>query len=233
MNKIVFVNELEKRAIKVSETQLSQLWDFMAHVLKTNELFNLTAITNEAAFVEKMIFDSALILYGQDYDQKDILDIGAGAGFPSVVLAILSPTSRIYALDSTAKKVEFIKEYAERNNLNITTVVARAEDYAKEHREQFDYVTARAVAPLRILLELAVPMLKVGGHFIAMKGPDYENEIIEANGTLKALQCSIDYIYEDVLPESGENRSLIFIKKVGETSDKYPRSYIDIKKKAL
>ena len=84
----------------------------MTHVLKTNELFNLTAITNEGAFVEKMIFDSASALYGQNYDQKDILDIGTGAGFPSVVLAILSPTFCVYAFDSTAKKVELIKQYA-------------------------------------------------------------------------------------------------------------------------
>ncbi|NLB48775.1 MAG: 16S rRNA (guanine(527)-N(7))-methyltransferase RsmG [Erysipelotrichia bacterium] len=233
MDKITLVNELKKRAIKVSDLQLSQLWDFMTHVLKTNELFNLTAITNEGAFVEKMIFDSASALYGQNYDQKDILDIGTGAGFPSVVLAILSPTSRVYALDSTAKKVEFIKQYAIKNNLPITTINARAEDYAKDHREQFDYVIARAVAPLRVLMELAVPSLKVGGHFIAMKGPNYENEIKEAVGALKTLHCAIDYIYEDVLPLSEENRALIFIKKIDKTPHKYPRLYADIKNKAL
>jgi len=234
MNKINFLYELEKRAIKVSAIQLTQLWDFMAHVLKTNELFNLTAITDEETFVEKMIFDCALAMYGQDYDQKGILDIGTGAGFPSVVLAILCPTSQVIALDSTAKKIDFIKEYAKNNGINnLITINARAEDFAKENREKFDYVIARAVAPLKILLELAFPMLKVDGHFVAMKGLDYENEITEATTALKTLKGSIDYIYEDILPESGEHRSLIFVKKLHETPKKYPRPYTEIKNKAL
>lgn len=233
MNKINFIKELDKRLIKCSETQITQLWDFMDHVLKTNELFNLTSIKEEEAFVEKMIFDSALLFSNQDFADQDILDIGSGAGFPSVVLAILSPSSHIYALDSTAKKVNFIKEYAEKNHLNITTISARAEDYAQDHREQFSFITARAVASLRVLLELAVPMLKVGGHFIAMKGPGFEQEINESTGTFKTLRCIVDYIYEDVLPESGENRSLVFVKKTGETSKKYPRTFAEIKNKAL
>lgn len=234
MNKINFLYELEKRAIKVSAIQLTQLWDFMGHVLKTNELFNLTAITDEEVFVEKMIFDCALAMYAQDYDQKTIVDIGTGAGFPSVVLAILCPTAQVIALDSTTKKVDFIKEYVEKNGINnLVAISARAEDFAKDNREKYDYVIARAVAPLNILLELAFPMLKVEGHFVAMKGPDYENEIMEATTALKTLKGSIDYIYEDILPESGEHRSLVFIKKLHETQKKYPRPYTEIKNKAL
>lgn len=233
MNKESFILELNNRGISCDEKQLNLLWDFMRHVLKTNESFNLTAIKDEDSFVEKMIFDSALLLNNQQFEGIDILDIGAGAGFPSVVLSILSPKAHIYALDSTAKKVEFIKEYANRNNLDVTGITARAEDFANANRDRFMVATARAVAPLRILIELALPLLKVGGVFIAMKGPGFEQEIEEAKGALSKLKGEVDYIYEDQLPESKENRSFIYIKKIGETPKKYPRPYGEIKNKAL
>ncbi|MCQ2800410.1 MAG: 16S rRNA (guanine(527)-N(7))-methyltransferase RsmG [Bacilli bacterium] len=233
MNKINFVKELEKRGIDCNESQLNLLWNFMHHVLDTNEKFNLTAIKDEETFVEKMIFDSALLLNNHEFEGSDLLDIGAGAGFPSVVVSILSPNTHVVALDSTAKKVNFIKEYAKRNNLNMSAVCARAEDYAEQNREKYTLVTARAVASLRILIELAMPMLKVGGVLIAMKGPGFEEEIIEAEGAFKKLKCKIDYIYEDQLPESQETRSFIYIKKVGETPKKYPRPFGEIKARPL
>ena len=233
MNRESFVLELNKRGINCDEKQLNLLWDFMHHVLKTNESFNLTAIKDEESFVEKMIFDSALLLNNQNFEGIDILDIGAGAGFPSVVLSILSPKAHVFALDSTTKKVKFIEDYAKEKSLDVTGITARAEEFARDNRDRFMVVTARAVASLRILVELALPMLKVGGVFIAMKGPGFEDEIKEAEGALKKLKGEIDYIYEDQLPESKENRSFIYIKKVGETPNKYPRAYGDIKNKAL
>ena len=233
MNKIDFVRELSIRNIEVTKEQIDLLWDFMYHVLETNEKFNLTAIKDEESFVEKMLFDSALILNNQRFEGIDILDIGAGAGFPSVVISILSPNAHVVALDSTAKKVNFIKEYAENNNLNMSTVAARAEEYAQDNREKYMVVTARAVASLRILLELAMPMLKVGGVFIAMKGPGFEEEIKEAKCALNKLRCKVDYIYEDQLPESKETRSFIYVRKVEETPKKYPRTFGEIKSNPL
>ena len=233
MNKELFVKELNSRGIAADEKQLDLLWKFMHHVLKTNESFNLTAIKDEDAFVEKMIFDSALLLNNQKFEDVDILDIGAGAGFPSVVVSILSPKAHVFALDSTSKKVEFIKDFAKENNLDVVGISARAEEFARDNRDRFMVVTARAVASLRILIELALPMLKVGGVLIAMKGPGFEEEIKEAQGTLKKLKGEVDYIYEDQLPESKEDRSFIYIKKVGETPKKYPRPYGEIKNKAL
>ena len=230
MNKESFVSELSKRGIECNEQQLQLLWDFMHHVLKTNESFNLTAITDEEAFVEKMLFDSALLLNNQNFEGVDILDIGAGAGFPSVVVSILSPKAHVFALDSTAKKVEFIKDYASKNSLDVTGITARAEEFAKDNRDRFMVVTARAVASLRILAELAIPLLKVGGALIAMKGPGFEEEIKEAESAFKKLKCRVDYIYEDQLPESKESRSLIYIKKLEETPKKYPRLFSEIKK---
>ena len=233
MNKIKFLNELAKRNIPCSDEQLSLLWEYMDLVLKTNEKFNLTAIKDEESFVEKMIFDSALLLNNQNFENQTIVDIGTGAGFPSVVLAILSPNAHVVALDSTAKKINFVKEFVEEKNLNVEPVVARAEEYAQEHREEYLLVTARAVASLRVLLELAIPMLKCGGHLIAMKGPDFENEIKDAAGALKKLNAEIVYIYEDQLPESLESRSFIYIRKLGPTPKKYPRSFGEIKNKPL
>ena len=234
MDKISFLVELNKRGISVNNEQLNLLWDFMHHVLLTNEKFNLTAIKEEGAFVEKMLFDSALLLNNQTFDGEDIIDLGSGAGFPSVVLAILSPNLHVVALDSTAKKVNFVKEFALSRNLsNLETVCARAEEYAHQNIERFSLVTARAVASLPILLELAIPMLKVGGTFIAMKGPGFEEEIKESTNAFRKLKCEVVYIYEDTLPESGESRSFIYIKKVGESPKKYPRQFGEIKNNPL
>lgn len=233
MDKELFLKELDERGIQCDDDQVKKLWDFMHHVLKTNEEFNLTAIKDEDSFVEKMIFDCALLLNNQRFEGLDIVDIGAGAGFPSVVLSILSPKTHIIALDSTSKKIDFINNYAKENGLNITGISTRAEDFAKNNRDSFMVVTARAVAPLRILMELALPMLKVGGVLIAMKGPGFEQEIEESKGAIKKLKAEIDYIYEDQLPESKESRLFIYVKKIGETPKKYPRSYGEIKNKAL
>jgi 16S rRNA (guanine527-N7)-methyltransferase len=129
--------------------------------------------------------------------------------------------------------VKFVEDYAKEKSLDVTGIAARAEEFARENRDRFMVVTARAVASLRIPIELAVPLLKVGGVFIAMKGPGFEQEIAEAQGALKKLNCEIDYIYEDQLPESNENRSFIYIKKIKETPKKFPRLYGEIKNKAL
>ena len=233
MNKISFITELEKRGVSCNEQQLNLLWDFMHHVLETNEKFNLTAIKDEDSFVEKMLFDSAIFLNNQRFEGVDILDIGAGAGFPSVVLSILSPESHIIALDATAKKVNFIKEYAEQNQLNLSTICARAEEYAQQNRDKYMVVTARAVASLRVLVELAMPLLKIGGVLIAMKGPGFEEEIEEARCALNKLKCKVEYIYEDQLPESKEIRSFVYVKKMGETPKKYPRTFGEIKNNPL
>ena len=233
MNKIRFLQELAKRNIQCSDEQLSLLWEYMDLVLKTNEKFNLTAIKDEESFVEKMLFDSALLLNNQNFENQTIVDIGTGAGFPSIVLAILSPSAHIVAIDSTTKKINFIHQFVEEKGLSVDTVAMRVEDYAKEHREQYSLVTARAVASLRVLLELAVPMLKCGGCLIAMKGPGFDEEIKEANNALKKLNCEIVYIYEDELPECEESRSFVYIRKLGPTPKKYPRTFGEIKNKPL
>ena len=224
---------LQRYEIKCFDEQLNLLNAFMKCTLATNEKFNLTAITNEDQFVEKMIFDSALALYDLDIANKKIIDIGTGAGYPGMVLKILEPNADMVLLDSTAKKIAYLNEFASSNRINVQGIVARAEDYARNNVEKFDYATARAVATLNILLELIIPLLKVGGTFIAMKGAGYEQEILDSQKALKKLNCRIESIEEFELPESKEFRAIIRIVKEKPTNKKYPRQYNEIKKLPL
>ena len=139
----------------------------------------------------------------------------------------------ITLLDSTAKKINLLAQYAKDNDYHYQTVVARAEELALANREKFDYVFARAVAPLNILLELAIPLLKVGGTFIALKGPGVEEEISQSQNAFKKLNARVGKIIVDELPESNELRNIVYIIKDKETNKKYPRDYKDIKKLPL
>ena len=233
MNKERLLLELKNREISCNEQQADELERFMHHILSWNEKFNLTAIKDEEAFMEKMIFDSAIALTDLDLTGKKVIDIGTGAGFPGVVIYLLNPKMDLTLLDSTSKKIELLKSYANENGYKYAAISARAEEYAREHRKEYDYVFARAVAPLNILLELCVPLLKVGGSFIAMKGPGLEEELELCSNALKKLNCHIHKVIEDELPESLEKRNLIYISKDKVTHNKYPREYKDIKKLPL
>ena len=233
MNKELLIKELEKRDISINEKTADELVAFAKHILEWNEKFNLTAIKEEEAFLEKMVFDSAIALTDLDLSNKKVLDVGTGAGFPGVVLYLLNKQTNITLLDSTAKKINLLKDYADNNGYTYHTVVARAEEYAREQRGMYDYVFARAVAPLNILLELCLPLLKVGGIFIALKGPGAEEEIAESQNALKKLNSRVNKIIVDELPESSEVRNIVYIIKEKETNKKYPRDYKDIKKLPL
>lgn len=224
---------LKAQEINCSEEQLNLLNTFMKVTLETNEKFNLTAITNEDEFVEKMIYDSALALYDLDLSEKSIIDVGTGAGFPGMVIKILEPKAKVTLLDSTAKKINHLLGFAKEQNIKVEGIAARAEDYARNNREKFDYATARAVSQLNILLELIIPMLKVGGTFIAMKGQGYEEEINNSKEAFRRLKCRISQIYEFELPDSHEKRAIIHIVKDKEINKKYPRQYTDIKRLPL
>lgn len=231
MNKETLVNELALRGIKVSDAQLESLINLMKDTLTTNEKFNLTAIKDEEAFLEKMIFDSAIALQELDLTDKKVIDVGTGAGFPGLVLYILNPNINLTLLDSTKKKIDYLSNYCKEHNYKVNCVSYRAEEYP--NREEYDYAFARAVASLNILLELIIPMLKVGGTFIALKGMGFEQEIIDSEKAFKKLNCHLVKIVEDELPDSKEKRVMIYIQKDKETNKKYPRSYADIKKLPL
>lgn len=230
MNKSQLAEELNKLNLSFDIEKLESL---MEDTLFTNEKFNLTAIKDKEKFRELMLLDSAIPLTLVDFNDKKILDVGTGAGYPGLVLSLLSK-GNFTLLDSTKKKIDHINEYISSNNINnVIGVVGRAEEYISNHRNEFDIVIARAVSPLNILLELCIPYLKVGGYFIAMKGRQGKDEIEQSKRALSLLGCKIVSINEIELPESKETRINIVIQKEKETNKKYPRLYKDIVNKPL
>ena len=228
LDKSLLIESLKGINCSINDEQIALLDKFENLVIETNEKFNLTNITTEPDFTIKHIIDSVLALPLIPNGAK-VLDIGAGAGFPSVPLAICREDISITAIDSTEKKINFIIKVA--SDLNIKNIKAksiRAEEYKVD--EKFDCVVARAVASLQVLLELALPLLKVGGIFISYKATD--EEIKDSKNALSVLGGEIEKVEKLSLP-NGDNRCFIVIKKIKETPIKYPRQYSLIKKKPL
>jgi len=226
MTKQELVAELDK--LNLDSSKVAKLEEYMLATLKANESFNLTAIKDENKFRELMILDSAYPLKYFDFTNKKVIDIGTGAGYPGMVLATLSK-GEFTLLDSTKKKIDFISNYAtEHSYFNVNTVVERAENYSKNHREEYDFAVARAVSELPILIELIIPLLKVGGRFIALKGSKGLEELNESKTVLSKLGAEVELIDEYELPESKEKRINIIIKKIKKTNLKYPRPYNEI-----
>ena len=220
--------------IKIDENQKNQLVSYMELALKANESFNLTANDTKESFMIKNIIDSLLIVKNLDLDGKNILDLGSGAGLPGIPLAIYYKNTNFTLLEPLTKRANFLKEIAQKLGLkNVKVVNERAEIFIKNARESFDFVTSRAVSRLNILLELSIPFLKVGGKLIAYKGINYQEEINESKNALDLLSSKIIAIEEENLVQINEKRYNIFIQKNQKTSQKYPREYRLIKKKAL
>ena len=226
-----FIDELKKLNIKVSDIQLEQLEKYYNLLIEKNKVMNLTAITKKEDVYLKHFYDSLTIVKIIDLNKtKSLCDIGTGAGFPGLVIKILFPHLKITLVDSQNKRIKFLNEVIENLNLTgIEIVNKRAEIYAKEVREKFDIVTARAVSSLNILLEYSIPLVKVKGNFIAMKGniEEYSNKV------LIELDCEIKDIKEFVLPKENSKRTLIRIEKIKKTSLKFPREFSEIKKTPL
>lgn len=230
MNKEELKLHLEKLNVAGKIDLLEKL---QKDTLETNEKFNLTAIKDESKFRELMIYDSLLPLNLVDFSNKKVIDVGTGAGYPGLPLAIAT-TGEFTLLDSTKKKIDHINEFVNINNIkNVKAINFRAEDYARTHRNEYDIAIARAVSSLNILLELIVPLIKVGGYFIAMKGSKGFEEIEDAKKAIKELDVEIVEIQEEELPESKEKRINILFQKKKETKSKYPRIYKDIVNKPL
>ena len=220
--------------IKIDENQKNQLVSYMELTLKANESFNLTANDTKESFMIKNIIDSLLIVKNLNLDEKNILDLGSGAGLPGIPLAIYYKNTNFTLLEPLTKRANFLKEIAQKLGLkNVKVVNESAEIFIKNARESYDFVTSRAVSRLNILLELSIPFLKVGGKLIAYKGINYQEEINESKNALDLLSSKIIAIEEENLVQINEKRYNIFIQKNQKTSQKYPREYRLIKKKAL
>lgn len=229
------LNDLLKNInINLSDRQLEQFEIYFEFLVEYNNYVNLTAITEKEEVYIKHFYDS--ILVGQVLDLttvKTICDVGSGAGFPSIPLKIVYPNLEVTIVDGLDKRITFLKQLVNKLGLeNVNLVHGRAEEYAKDHRESFDVVTARAVARANILNELCIPLVKVGGYFISMKGKNAEEEINEGN-SLKLLNAKIIKQNEYYLPKEESKRVLILIEHFASAPNKYPRAYASIKKNPL
>ena len=226
MNQDKFILELSKLNINITPLQLQQLERYYELLIEYNKVMNLTGITDKEDVYLKHFYDSLTIIKVIDLNNYSTLcDVGTGAGFPGLVIKIIYPHLKVTLLDSLNKRLNFLNIVIKELNLkDIITVHTRVEEYNKK----FDITVARAVAPLNILLEYCIPITKVNGYFIAMKG---KNE--EANNALLKLNSEIIATNSFLLPIENSNRTIIKIKKIKETDKKYPRKYSEIKKNPL
>lgn len=233
MNQSKFIEELEKLEIEVTDLKLKQLEKYYELLIEYNKVMNLTGITEKDSVYLKHFYDSLTISKIIDLKvQQNLCDLGSGAGFPGIILKIFYPNLKITLVDSLNKRINFLNTVIKELDLkDIEAIHARIEDYSIENKEKYDVVTARAVAPLNILLELGINLVKVGKYFIAMKGNigsenDYTNALIKLN-------CIQENLIEFKLPIENSNRSLIKIVKKSSTPKLFPRKYTYIKNKPL
>lgn len=221
----------------LSQERMKQFYDLTVRMLTENEKYNLTAITDIDKIILNHYADCVAMAKSLKKGAK-IIDVGCGAGFPSLPLAIVRPDLVITAMDSTAKRVSYVAETAMMLGLtNLTAVTMRAEDGGKnpEYREKYDYATARAVAEMRVLSELALPFVKVGGQMVAMKGKNAEFELSSARKAIATLGGRNTLCESITLKGEGETLThpLIIIDKKEKTPQTYPRPFAQISKKPL
>ena len=224
-------------ALEVTDDKVEKLYALTNIMLEVNKSMNLTAITDEDAIIVKHYADSLMVA---SYIPRSatVIDVGCGAGFPCLPLAIFREDLRITALDSTAKRIRYIDDTAKKLGItNVTPIAARAEELGKQngYRECFDVATARAVAALPVLSELCLPFVKVGGKFVSMKASQGSQEAIDAKNAIKLCGGEIKSVDKLTLAsdQSTEERTIISISKTAPTSAKYPRHYSQITKKPL
>lgn len=203
------------------ESQYDQLVQLF---LEWNAKINLSAIRDEAGVREKHIVDSLLATEFVNFEYKRVLDIGAGGGFPTLPLAIACPTAEITALDSVGKKMKVVQAMADELGLdNVKTIHGRIEDYGQnaKYREKFDIVTARALAPWPVLLEYALPFVRIGGVFVAYQGPQIREDLKTYKHLEQKLGGKILKMHETAL--SGAERLIVVVKKIKPTAKRFPR----------
>ena len=233
MNLNRFEEELKKLNIELTNEQYKNLEMYYEMLIEYNEVMNLTGITEKEEVYLKHFYDSLTIVKAIDLNKIETLcDIGTGAGFPGLVLKIVFPKIKITLIDSLNKRIKFLNDVIEKLKLtNIETIHHRIEEYGMINREMYDIVTARAVAPLNVLLEYAIPIVKVNGYFIPLKG-NIDNEISYLNAMNK-LDVVEEKLIKFLLPIEESKRTIIKFKKVNKTSKKFPRIYKEIKNKPL
>lgn len=222
-----FKAALDQLHISWTQRQIAQLEKYMDGVLQWNEKVNLTAITNRQMFLVKHYLDSLVFLTFDAYRNADtVIDVGTGAGFPGVPLAIMSPEKQFTLMDALAKRLKIIDELTAATAIeNVRTVHARAEELARKaaYREQYAVCVSRAVANLSVLAEYCLPFVRPGGFLLAAKGPDVQQEVKEAEVAIKTLGGRIEEIAQVDLSAYGLDHRLVIIQKTKKTPSNYPR----------
>lgn len=222
--------------LSCTEQQAKDFYVYYAHMIETNKYLNLTGITDMKDVVVKHMIDSLSCYDPHIFTSgMSIVDVGTGAGFPGIPLAIYDRTLQVTLFDSLKKRLTFLDSVIDKLNLtNCTTLHGRAEDLSHQsYRERFHMATSRAVARLPILLEWTVPYVKEGGYVVALKGAIYEEEVRESTKALTTLQASIEEIRTVTLPTLDDKRAIVYVKKMGKTPKQYPRKPKEIKDKPL
>lgn len=228
-----FIEELEKLGIKLTKNQLEQLEEFYNLLIDYNEKVNLTRITEKEDVYLKHFYDSLTLIKAIDLNHElTLCDVGTGAGFPGIVLKICFPQLKVTLVETLQKRVRFLYLVKEKLNLkDLFICKERAEIFARNNRNKYDIVTSRAMARLNILNEMCIPLVKINGYFIPMKG-SIEGELEEASNSIKELNSELERVVSFNLPIENSIRNLVVIKKNSDNT-KYPRSFAEIKNKSL
>ena len=221
-------------ALGLDKSCIPVLERFAALMLERNQVMNLTAITEPKEVASLHLLDSLALIQAAELKTEKIVDVGAGAGFPGMPLAIAGPSLQLTLLDSLGKRVDFLRETAEALELkNVACVHARAEEFAAERRESFDAAVSRAVAALPVLCELCLPLVKPGGRMLAMKSSHTEDEIDQAKAAIRLLGGEIQWVKDYTIPTTDVVHRIVCIRKIAPTPKKYPRRFALIKKSPL
>ncbi|MGN0977288.1 MAG: 16S rRNA (guanine(527)-N(7))-methyltransferase RsmG [Faecousia sp.] len=217
--------------LALTDAQKDTLCAFGKAVVKQNEVMNLTAITEDTQVAKLHLLDSLTVLAAEDLKGKTLIDVGCGAGFPGVPLAIACPEARVTLLDSLGKRVKWLEQILPQLGISAQCITARAEEAVADRRESYDFAVSRAVARLNILLELTAPYVKLGGAVLAMKGTAAEEELSECAGAIKKLGLKLEAV--KVFPIDGSSHAVIVLRKIAPTPKQYPRRYAKIKQSPL
>lgn len=210
---------------EIDDNKIQKFYDYMNLLVEWNKKINLTAITEEKDIILKHFVDSLTVLK-YIKENKSIVDVGTGAGFPGIPLAIMNDSLKITLVDSLNKRINFLNEVCSKINLKNTKAIhSRAEEFGQDnnYRESYDIAISRAVSNLTVLAEYLLPLVKVGGKIICMKGPDIEEELKQAKSAIDILGGKFERCDNFCLPKSDISRNIIIINKIKETPKKYPR----------
>ena len=232
----IFLEELKKINLKIEKEEIKKFYEYMKILIEWNEKINLTAIKDEKEIIIKHFIDS-LTINKYIGNAESMVDVGTGAGFPGIPIKIVNKNLKVILVDSLNKRINFLNEVIEKLDLqNIKTVHARAEDLGKDkqYRESFDVVTSRAVANMTVLTEYLLPLTKIGGNCICMKGAEIEDELENAKYAIKLLGGKVDKVEKIEISDEHMGRNIILIKKQENTPNQYPRKAgIPLKKPLL